>query len=883
MPLWKRFKHWISGHADRELDRELRAHLDLEAEAQRDAGVATDEAQYAARRAFGNVGSVRENTRAAWGWSFPERLAQDLRYALRGIRKSPGFSTVAILSLALGIGANTAIFTFVNAALLKPLPYPHAGRIVSLAEHPPQSASTTLVHPQSFVEWRKRARSFEALAIAQSIPINTQGSEGAEEVAGLWSTASLFRVLGVEAMLGRVFTDGEGLGRAAGPGHDSAPSPVAVLGYGYWQRRFAADPAIVGQAIPLGRGSATVIGVMPPGFRVATRNVDIYIPLPLDENNPAAVGSRAFQCFGLLRPGATLQAARAEMQVVSAQAGRDVPFLQGWSASVVGLREYLVKDSFPVLLLLAGVVAFVLLIACANLAALLLTRGVGRRGELALRASLGAGRLRLLQQLLIESLTLSLIGGALGLLLGAWASRVLVLLAQDAVAFGQMQDVQFDGRVLAFTALLSLLTAIVFGLAPAWQASQFNLQAALQQHGRGAGDSGGQQRFRNTLVIGEVALATVLLVGAGLLLRSLSQLLDVRLGFEPAQVLTLRTFVNGDAAHRSSLVETILDRVAALPEVQAAGTIQFLPLGGWTNNGPFQFVGKPAPADPDNMSSDVATVSRGYFAAMGITVLRGRPFERRDGIDTPRVALVNQSFVDKYCAQYCPHGDPLGQIILGDWADPKPTEIIGVVGDIRHNGLDAEPVPTVFLAQPQVPGYITSLVVRTTAPAQQIAAAIRHEVQRIDPNQPLTAIQPMEQYIARALARPRLFSVLIGAFAALALLLAALGLYGLLAYAVRRRTHEIGIRMALGAQPGAVLGAMLAQGLRLAAIGLALGVACAVALSRFVASLLYGVATTDPLTYGAVAALLAVVALLAAYLPARRAARVDPMTALRYE
>jgi predicted permease len=888
MAIFKRFLAWITGRADRDLDREFRAHLDAETREQQESGLPPREARDAARRAFGNATFIKEETRAAWGWASLERLAQDVRYALRVLRKNPGFTAVAVLSLALGVGANTAIFTFVNAALLKPLPYPHADRIVSLVERPPQSSTgvigtTTLVHPITFVEWRKRARSFEALAIAQALPVNTMGLDGAEEVSGMWSTASLFRVLGVEPLLGRTFTDEEGFHRAAIRGEGLPSSSVAILSHGYWQRRFAADPEILGKTIPVGRNSATLVGVMPPGFRVGTLNVDIFTPLPLDESKPETVGSRGFQCFGLLRPGVTIESARAEMGIVSEQAGRENSFLEGWTASVRGLREYLVQDSQSVLMLLLGVVGFVLLIACANLAALLLTRGVGRQNEMALRASLGAGRLRLVQQLLIESLALSVMGGALGLVLGSWASRALVLLARDAVAFGQMEDVQLDARVLAFTLLLSLLTAVVFGLAPAWQASRCNLQSALRRHSAGAGEHRGQQRLRSALVVSEVALAVVLLVGAGLLLRTFSRLLDVKLGFEPEQALTLRTLINGDPARRSSLVESILDRVEALPDVRAAGTIQFLPLGGWTNNGSFEFVGKPKPADPMSLFTDVSTVSRGYFEAMGIPLLRGRPFDRRDAIDSPRVALVNESFVKKFCPGYCPNADPIGQLILGDWRDPKPTEIIGVVGDVRHNGLASEPSATVFLAQAQLPGYITYLIVRTAAEPERVAAAIRKEVEQIDPYQPLTAIQPLEQYVSRALARPRLYAVLLGAFASLALLLAAIGLYGLMAYAVRRRTHEIGIRMALGAQPQAMLQAMLGQGARLAAIGLALGALGALALTRFLAAFLYGVTATDAMTFGIVAALLGAAALIAAYVPARRAARVDPMVALRYE
>jgi putative ABC transport system permease protein len=618
---------------------------------------------------------------------------------------------------------------------------------------------------------------------------------------------------------------------------------------------------------------------MPPRFRVGTLDIDVYYPLPLDRNKPEAVGSRSFQCFGRLRPGIGLDEARAEMTLIADQIGHEIQGEKGWRVQVSDLRDALVRDHRLSLLLLLGVVAFVLLIACANLAGLLLTRSVGRRSELALRASLGASRFRLVQQLVVESLVLAGLGGALGLFLGAAASRGLVLLAKDAVEFGQMADVRLDVSVLAFTVALSLVTAVLFGLVPAWQVSVFNLQAVLAERGRGGSDSRGQHRLRAAIMTGEIALAVVLLAGSGLLLRTFANLLQVKLGFEPEQVLTMSLFLTDDAPGRANIVERILERVETLPGVRAVGTIQFLPLSGWTNNGPFHFVGRPKPTDPMHMASDVSTVSRGYFEAMGIELVRGRSFDLRDRMQSPRVAVVNQAFVE----QYSPHQDPLGQVILGDWANPRPTEIVGIVGDIRHNGVTTEPRPTVFLAQAQVPGYITYVVVRTSSDLQGMAAAVRREIQQVDPRQALSSVQPMRQYVSAALARPRLYATLLGAFAALALVLSAVGLYGLMAYTVSRRTHEIGIRMALGARGADVLRSILAQGARLAVTGVAAGTLCAMALSRLLTALLYGVSPSDPLTYVGAIVVLGGVALAAALVPARRASRVDPILALRYD
>jgi len=837
---------------DDELDREIRDHLELEAE---EAGSAVE-----ARRSFGNVTRIKEDTRAVWAWTTVEQFAQDLRYALRTARKSPGFTAAAVVSLALGIGANTAIFTFVNAALLKPLPYDGHERIVSLRQRS-ERYGLAFINPRSFLEWHDRSSSFEAMAIAQAIPINTEGTDGPEQVSGVWSTEELFAVFSVKPFLGRVFTAGEARAGAA---------RVVVLSHDYWRRRFGSDPNILQKPIRVERGSATIVGVLPAGFRLPGLSVDIYMTLPLDRSRPGSIGSRGFQGYGRLKPGVTVAQASEELKAIASRVGHEFLTEQGWTPVVVHLQAELARQSRTVLLVLSGVVACVLLIACANVAGLLLARGVGRRREITLRSSLGAGRMRLVRQLLVESLVLSVAGGTLAVGIGAWASRGLASLAGDAVQFGQMNEVGLDGRVLAFTAAISMLAAVVFGLLPAWQASRVDSSSAARFRGS-------RQGFRAAMVVAQVALAVVLLVGAGLLLRSFTHLLHVNLGFEPQHALTMRLFITGEDSRRAILVDQILQRVETLPEVRAAGTVQFLPFAGWHNSGPFRFLSRPNPPQPQD--TDIATVSRGYFAAMGIPLLQGRDFGIQDHYSSPRVALVNQLFVDRYCGS----ADPVGMIISGDWRAPKPTEIIGVVGDSLQDGVTATPRPSVFISQSQTPGYITTLVARTSADPGKLATAIRRAILQVDPNQPVTNVRMMDTYVAGSLAQPKLYSALTGAFAALALALAAVGLYGLMAHAVSCRTHEIGIRMALGARAGDVLGRMLRDGVVLVLIGLATGVAGAAVLTRFVSTLLHGVTSFDGPAYAGAIAILAAVAMAAAFIPARRASRVDPTVALRYE
>ena len=854
-----------------ELDEELRFHLDRQIDDNLAAGMTPDEARHAALIEMGGLEQRKEECRDARGLALVDALRQDVAYALRGLRKGPGFATVAVLSLALGIGANTTIFTFVNAVLLRPLPYPGSDRLVVLREQPPGGEGTVNVHPQNFLEWRARARSFEALALVQAPPLNVIGADGAEQINRVQTTAELFGVFGVSPARGRAFTPEE-----TRPGdHD-----VVILGHGFWQRWFGGDPAVVGRRLAVRDGSLTIIGVAPPGLRIGLFEPDAYTPLPIDPAKPDAIGSRSFQCYGRLGPGVSLDAARAEMAVVAAALARQYPMDAGYGVFVSGLHEYLVREGRPALRLLMAVVATVLVIACVNLAGLLMARGIRRRGELALRAALGASRGRLVRQLVIESLVLSFLGGTAALVLAYGALRALVMLAAGALSVGSVAPIRLEPTCLIFTLVVSTLTTLVFGLVPAWQASRVDPQTALRERARGSTPDRRHHRMRSALVVTEVALAVVLLVGAGLLLRTFSRLVRVDLGFQPADTITMKLFLGGrEDDARVALVDQILERIEMLPGVKAAGTIQFLPLTGPNCGTGFWLEGQ-APGDASHaLSTECSLVSRGYFSAMGIPILEGRPFDRRDRRGGPRVLIVNRSFARRYF----PEGRVVGRRIRVAWSDREMAEIVGVVGDVRHNGLTSEPAPTVFLLHAQTPGYITNLVVRTGGDANAQSAAIRSAIRDVDPTQAVSAVRTMEQYVADSLARPRMYAGLVACFAGLAVMLAAIGIYGLISYSVAQRTHEIGIRLALGASRGDVFRAMFGQGARLTFTGLVLGVGAALGLRGAVSTLLFGVTPVDPASYALAALLFAAVALAVAAIPARRASRVDPTTALRYE
>ena len=857
---------------EQELAEEFQYHLERMIEEYVAAGLSPSDARARALRDMGAIDQRKEECRDASGLTAIHGLRQDVMYAVRTLRKSPGFSAVAILSLAVGIGATTTIFTFVNAVFLRPLPYPGSERLVVFHEHQQTASKPLNVHPANFVEWRSRARSFDGLALVQAPPLNVMGSNGAEQVSRLLATEDIFRVFGIAPVLGRGFTSDDtrpGSGR------------MVVLGHGFWQRWFGGDPGVLGHQLLVQDGSLRIIGVAPPGLRVGSIEPDVFTPLTIDPAHPEETGSRSFQCYGRLAAGVRLDTARAEMDVIASTLERENTFAKGMGVFVSDLHEYLGREARPGLRLLMGVVVTVLAIACVNLAGLLMARGIARRGEFAVRASLGASRERLLRQLVVESLVLSLAGGAVGLALAYAATRALTTLAAGTLTAGVPGPVRLDVLSLFFTVAVSVATVLIFGLLPAREASQTDPHTAMRQRTRSATSDRRHHRIRSALVVIEVALAVVLLVGAGLLFRTFSNLSRVDLGFQPAGTLTAGLFLGlRPPDTRVAVLDEILDRVESLPAVKAAGTIQFLPLRGAACATGFWIEEDAEGRDPSRTHpTECALVSRGYFAAMGIPLLEGRPFDRRDRTGTTRVLVVNEAFA----RQYFPDGRVTGRRLLVQSSNQALAEVIGVVGNVRHNGLAIDPVPTVFLLHAQTPGYITNLVVRTSGDPLAQAAAIRRVVHEVDPSQAVSGVGPLEQDVSKVLAPSRLRAILVTSVAVIALALAAIGLYGLLAYIVNQRTHEIGIRLALGATRRAIFGALFNQGARLVICGLVLGLGAGIWLRRLVATFVFGITAADPATYVVACAVFLLMALSAVAIPAIRAARVEPIMALRDE
>ena len=809
-------------------------------------------------------------------------MMTDLKYAVRLLLKSPAFTVIAIATLALGIGANSAIFSVVNAVLLRPLPLTEPDRLVQIYESKEFPAGFLGSSSSANVrDWREQNNTLEGVAAYHYQDFALQDRQNPERVIGVMVSADYFRILGARPLLGRTFLEGE---------DQSGAGERVVVSEGLWRTRFAGDPAIVGRPISLDGRPYTVIGVMPAEFRFPSARCNVWVPLVVSPAELAARGDHGLQVVGRLRPGISLARAQANMKVVAQGIAQKFPEEQrDRSVKLIRLQERLTQNSRTSLLVLLGSVACVLLIASANIASLLLTRMAGRQREIALRLALGASRARLVRQFLTESILLAILGGAAGIVTAIWGIDLLVALLGDRIPGAT--SVGLDGTVFAFTAMLALLVGIGCGLAPARQAvghSATDLQTAL--HGHTA--VGGANRLRGIFVVAEMALAVVLLTGAGLLLRSFAELQRTDSGLrQPEQVLTARVALpNERYAAGPAVVDfysRVLERVEALPGVRSAGAINFLPLAQWGMNGNVQLEGHPFPPGQEPLS-EFRAIAGDYFATVGVPLLAGRLVSERDDAKGAPVIVINHAFARRF-------GLTNGEIVGGKVKIGNVYEftVVGVVADVRQSGLDRPPQPEMYFSVAQAPGsgglggnmlQSATLVVRaSSSDPTALTQSIRSALREIDPALPLFGIESLRSVIAESVADRRLNGALLGTFAAIALGLAALGLYGVVSYAVTQRTRELGIRLALGAQRGDVFRLIIGAGMKLALLGLAAGLIAAFALTRFLESLLYGVGASDPLTFGIVIGVLGAVAFVANFLPARRATKVNPMVALRYE
>lgn len=810
-----------------------------------------------------------------------ETLFQDLRYGLRLLIKRPGFTAVALIALALGIGANTAIFSVVNAVLLRQLPYREPSRLVMVWENNHRrNRPQNVISPANFFDWREQNSVFEDMAMFIDSRFNLSGVDDPEELPGQIAQVNLFDVLGVNAAMGRTF-----VAENSERGRDN----VVILSHGMWQRRYGSDPDIVGKTIMLDGESNSIVGVMPAGFQLYVKQgsqigkpAEIWLPWTY---NPRARirGGRAWMSVARMKPEVTLTQAQTEMDSIAARFEEQYPeFDKGWGVTVVPLREQFVGDIRTALLILLAAVGFVLLIACANVANLLLARAASRQKEIAIRSALGAGRGRVIRQLLTESVLLSLIGGGAGLLLALWGTDLLIALSpKDLLG---VHRVALDRRVLVFTAAVSLITGVLFGLVPAIAASRTNLNETLKEGGRDSGGGGSSRRIRNAFVVAEVALALVLLVGSGLMIKSLWRLQSVDPGFDSSKLLTARLLLpnskyNKDG-QRIEFFKQLVERLQSQPGVRNATAIDSLPFGGPGSATGFTISGQPAPAPGEVPTCDVRVIEPNYFDAIGIPLLEGRNFTEREANQVSRVVIVNKALADLYFQGE----DAIGKKITIDMTEnPVPSEIVGVVGDAKYAGLDIDARPMAYWPHPELARSFMTLVVRTDSDPLALASTIKREVQAIDKDQPIADVRTMEQLMSSSIARTRFSAMLLVVFASVALVLAAVGIYGVMAYSVEQRTREIGIRMALGAGRGDVVAMVVRQGMMLAGAGVVIGLGAAWALTRFLASLLYQVSATDTTSFLSIAIALGVVALVASLIPAYRATKVDPMVALRYE
>jgi putative ABC transport system permease protein len=792
--------------------------------------------------------------------------------------KSPGFTAVAVLALALGIGANTAIFSVVNSVLLRSLPYSDPDRLVVIWETNPNLSEGLRLRneasPANFLDWKAQNTVFEDLGAYNWNTFNLTGGDQPEQLTGNPVTAGIFSTLGVKPLYGRVITPDDD--------REGAP-PVVVLSHRLWQRRFGARAEVVGEQIALNNQSYTVVGVMPPEFEFPVAMSELWVPMAFTKAAAERRQAHFLYTRARLKPGVTLAQAQAEMDTIAARLRQQYPDTNtDRGIRLVTLHEETVAQLRPALLVLMGAVLLVLLIACANVANLMLARATARHKEIAIRTALGASRWRVARQLLTESVLLALAGGLLGLLLALWGVDLLKSGVPENMTYMHgWNQIGLDARVLAFTLGVSLLTGIIFGLAPALQASKTDLHEGLKEGDRGS--TGTRNRVRGLLVAFEMAISLVLLVGAGLMMRSVVKLLEVRPGFDPHNVLSVSLSLPraryDNAQKVSDFVAQLQERVAAQPGVRSVGAVDLLPMAGSGQTTTFVVEGKPAPARGSEPEANYRVATPTYFSTLGIPVQKGRAFTAHDKADAPPVALINETMA----REFFPGEDPIGRRLLDPDGQNPPTEIVGIVGDVKHWGLDDKPESFLYLPHAQVGGRFITLVARTDGDPAAMASAVRREVLALDKDQPVFDVKTMEQRIATTSAPRRLPMYLLGVMASVALVLAAVGIYGVVAYSVTQRTHEIGIRMALGAQRRDILSLVVRQGMLMATVGVGVGLVASYFLMKVMSGMLYGVSATDPVTFSGVALLLATVALLACLIPARRATRVDPMVALRYE
>jgi predicted permease len=883
-----KFRFWSRKKRGAQLEREIEAHLQMATRDRLERGESAKDARHAARREFGNVSLIqqvdREQHRGLW---FNE-LLQDVRYAARTLRNNLGFTLVAVLTLALGIGANTAIFSMTEAVLLRPLPYPNPDQLVMVWEDvrlPHYQNDRNTPAPGNYIDWKAQNSVFSGTAAIGYRSFSLTGSGEPVRIEGEAYSADIFSVLQIYPILGRAFTPEED--RPGGP-------QAAILSYGLWMSRFGGDHGIIGRPVRLNEESYTVVGVMPTGFAFPDRDDQIWIPLALTKDQVTNHQSHFLRVVARLKPGVTLAQAQSEMRAIGARMTAQYPNSNtGVDVNVVSLREQVAGSLRRPLLMLSGVVGFVLLIACTNLANLLLARGSVRSREFAIRSALGASRTRLIRQLLTESLLLALVGGALGLAI-AFGGLDLIRYALSA---GQttwytpstvnLGEAALNFRVGAFCLTISLLAGFAFGLLPAWRSSRRQIATELKEGMRGS-SSGSHSRLRGLLIIAETALCVIVLVSAGLLLRSFVRLQQIPLGFETENVLSARVILPrtryAKLEQRSQFYQQLLDRIRALPGVHTAAGISFLPLTLQGRTTGIFIEGHP-PAQPGQLPfADFRSVSPDYFSTMRIPLLAGRDFSWSDTPQTSLVAVVSETMAH----DFWPSESGVGKrFSLGGPGQQPPTPwitVVGVVGNVQQLELTKRPRPAMYFPATQDAGTGDSLrdwVIRGAGDPTVLISAVRSAIWAVDPNLSISRVQTMEQVRSAVLGPQQLNLSLTGAFGLLALILAAVGLYGVTSYSVAQRTQEIGIRVALGARQSAVLQLVIGEGVRLALVGLAVGTAAALALTRFMSSLLYGVSPRDPFTFLGVALVLAGVALLASYLPARRATRVDPIVALR--